>query len=63
MGLMMKDAYDMIRVVQNYYYGHMKNALFSTRYNRYYESLLDMIRSQKKYPSKISYNIFLGEWG
>ena len=29
---MMKDAYDMIRVVQNYYYGHMKNALFSTRY-------------------------------
>ena len=31
---MMKDAYDMIRVVQNYYYGHMKNALFSTRYNR-----------------------------
>jgi len=31
MGLMMKDAYDMIRVVQNYYYGHMKNALFSTR--------------------------------
>ena len=59
---MMKDAYDMIRVVQNYYYGHMKNALFSTRYNRYYESLLDMILSQKKYPSKISDNILLGEW-
>lgn len=59
---MMKDAYDMIRVVQNYYYGHMKNALFSTRYNRCHESLLDMILSQKNYPSEISYNIFLGEW-
>ena len=45
---MMKDAYDMIRVVQNYYYGHMKNALFSTRYIVAYESLLDMILSQKK---------------
>ena len=60
MGLMMKDAYDMIRVVQNYYYGHMKNALFSTRYNRCYESLLDMIRSQKKYLSNSFQTFCLG---
>ena len=47
---MMKDAYDMIRVVQNYYYGHMKNALFSTRYNRCFSFGCDSQSEEDPFP-------------